>query len=71
MVEMNLILCCILVVVVVEFVLEMKVERKLNECGKWQVGRGNYSEESMMNLLCLICQLCCCDLYSINEGYMG
>ena len=71
MVEMNWILGCILVVIVVEFVLEMKVERKLNEGGKLQVGRGNYSEESMMSLLCLIYQLCCCDLYNINEGYMG
>ena len=57
--------------VIVEIILEVKFERKLNECGKLDVGRGKLGEESMMDSFCLICQLCCCDLYNVNEGYMG
>ena len=40
MVMMNWILGCVLVVVVVEFVLETKVEQKLDGCGNLYVGRG-------------------------------
>ena len=41
--------------IIVEFALQVKVERKLDEVGKLHVGRGVCSDELMMDLFCLTC----------------